>query len=93
MALPPELKRKMTLWRDTARVERYTEGLFLEASWVAVYLGQGVVPHGYDQRADIPPPDRVAQSLGEFEAAIRHRVAAWPDHAAYLKQAGAWEAA
>ncbi|MEG3181191.1 tryptophan halogenase family protein [Sphingomonas sp. LT1P40] len=93
MALPPELQRKMTLWRDTGRVERYTEGLFLEASWVAVYLGQGVLPHGYDQRADIPPQDRIAQSLSELDTAIRQRVAAWPDHAAYLREAGAWEAA
>ena len=93
MALPPELQRKMALWRDTGRVELYTEGLFLEASWVAVYLGQGVMPRGYDQRADIPPQDRIARSLGEFGRAIHQRVAAWPDHAAYLRKAGAWEAA
>jgi tryptophan halogenase len=93
MALPPELERKMALWRDTGRVELYTEGLFLEASWIAVYLGQGVVPHGHDQRADLPPQERIGGSLDELGAAIRERVAAWPDHAEYLRQAGAWEAA
>ncbi len=92
MALPPELARKMALWRDTGRVELYSEGLFLEASWIAVYLGQGVVPHGYDQRADIPPQERIAASLAELGGAIHQRVAAWPDHAEYLRQAGAWEA-
>jgi len=92
MALPAELARKMALWRDTGRVELYTEGLFLEASWVAVYLGQGVMPHGYDQRADFPPHDRIGQSLSDLETAIRQRVAAWPDHADYLRRAGAWEA-
>ena len=51
------------------------------------------MPRGYDQRADIPPQDRIAQSLGEFGRAIHQRVAAWPDHAAYLRMAGAWEAA
>ncbi|OHD04759.1 tryptophan 7-halogenase [Sphingopyxis sp. OPL5] len=93
MALPPELERKMALWKDSGRVELYTEGLFLEASWVAVYLGQGVMPRGYDQRADIPPQNRIAQSLADLDGAIRSRVAAWPDHAEYLRQAGAWEAA
>ena len=93
MALPEELARKMALWRETGRVELYTEGLFLEASWIAVYLGQGVVPRGYDQRADIPSQERIAASLAELSGAIRQRVAAWPDHADYLRQAGAWEAA
>ncbi|KQZ66033.1 tryptophan halogenase [Sphingopyxis sp. Root1497] len=93
MALPDELARKMALWKESGRVELYTEGLFLEASWIAVYLGQGVVPQGYDQRADIPPQDRIAASLAELGGAIRQRVAAWPDHAEYLRQAGAWEAA
>ncbi len=93
MALPAELERKMALWRGTGRVELYTEGLFLEASWIAVYLGQGVVPHGYDQRADLPSPERIAGSLAELGGAIRARVAAWPDHADYLRQAGAWDAA
>ena len=93
MALPDELARKMALWKDSARVELYTEGLFLEASWIAVYLGQGVVPHGYDQRADLPPQERIAASLAELSGEIRARVAAWPDHADYLRQAGAWEAA
>ena len=93
MALPDELARKMALWKESGRVELYTEGLFLEASWISVYLGQGVVPQGYDQRADIPPQDRIAASLAELGGAIRQRVAAWPDHAEYLRQAGAWEAA
>ena len=90
MALPEALERKMALWRDTGRVELYTDGLFLEASWVAVYLGQGIVPRGYDQRAGNPPLARVAESMRELEAEIRQRVAGWPDHAAYLRQAGAW---
>jgi tryptophan 7-halogenase len=93
MALPDELARKIALWKESGRVELYTEGLFLEASWISVYLGQGVVPQGYDQRADIPPQDRIAASLAELGGAIRQRVAAWPDHAEYLRQAGAWEAA
>ena len=93
MAVPETLQRKIDLWRTSARVELYTQGLFLEASWVAVYLGQGVVPASYDQRADTPSQDRLAGSMGELDQAIRRRVAAWPDHADYLRQAGAWEAA
>ena len=93
MQVPDTLARKMALWRDTGRVELYTEGLFLEASWVAVYLGQGIVPQGYDQRADTPSEQKVAASLRDLDAAIRERVAKWPDHAAYMQQVGAWGAA
>ena len=53
MALPDSLAGKLELWREVGRIEKYGEGLFLEPSWVAVYLGQGMVPRRYDPRAEI----------------------------------------
>lgn len=92
MRIPETLQRKMDMWRSSARVELYTQGLFLEASWVAVYLGQGIMPSSYDQRADTPPAEKVGGALYDLDAAIRQRVAALPDHAAYLQQMGGWAA-
>ena len=92
MAVPETLQRKMDLWRDVGRVEQYNLGLFLEASWVAVYLGQGIVPTDYDQRADVPEFSRLGTSMDELRSAICQRVEQWPDHADYLRQVGAWAA-
>jgi tryptophan halogenase len=40
MRVPDSLVHKMDLFRRRARVVTYKDGLFLEPSWVAVYLGQ-----------------------------------------------------
>ncbi len=84
MSVPDSLTEKMELFRRRGRVVKYREGVFLEASWLAVYLGQRIVPGGYDQRADGPSTAALAAALdrlrGETEAAVR----SMPDHAAFL---------
>ena len=46
MDVPDSLRHKMELFRQRARVVTYKDGLFLEPSWLAVYFGQRVMPHG-----------------------------------------------
>lgn len=84
MAVPDTLAEKLTLWRRTAQVARYTEGLFLEPSWVAVYLGQGVIPEGRDPRVELQDDTRIAAALAELRADIVARVERMPLHNAAL---------
>lgn len=93
MEIPDSLASKMALWREGARIEHYGEGLFLAPSWVAVYLGQGLMPQAYDQRADRLAPARLDQAMGELREEIARRVAAMPSHRAFLATSGALEAA
>lgn len=93
MALPDSLAGKLELWREAGRIETYGEGLFLEPSWVAVYLGQGMMPQRYDPRADNPAPAALKRALDDIADTIRSRVAAMPDHEAALRAQGAWGAA
>jgi tryptophan 7-halogenase len=51
MAIPDELAHKMALFRSRGHVVKYQQGLFLEPSWVAVYLGQNIIPQAFDPRA------------------------------------------
>ena len=74
----------MELWRESGRIEKYADGLFYDASWIAVYLGQGVVPARHDPRAALPPPDQVARALASLQDAIRREVDAMPGHRDYL---------
>jgi tryptophan halogenase len=46
MPIPDTLADKLELFRRRGRVVKYREGVFLDASWIAVYLGQGIVPGG-----------------------------------------------
>ena len=87
MTIPDSLARKMELWRETAQVSRYSHGLFLEPSWVAVYLGQGIVPHGWDPRAELPDAAALDRALAGLHGGIADAVAAMPDHRAYLAAA------
>lgn len=84
MTIPDSLAEKMALWRETAQVSRYSHGLFLEPSWVAVYLGQGIVPEGWDPRADLPEADALDRALARLHGGIATAVAGMPDHKAYL---------
>lgn len=52
MELPESLERKKTLFYQSAHVETYQHGLFMEPSWLAVYLGQASPPIAYDKRVD-----------------------------------------
>ena len=86
MQVPDSLAEKMALWREAGRIEKYSDGLFYDASWIAVYLGQGVLPQRHDPRTRLPDPARVAGALEELRQAIAHETAAMPGHRAYLTQ-------
>jgi tryptophan 7-halogenase len=85
MDVPDSLKQKMDLFRRRARVVTYKDGLFLEPSWVAVYLGQRVMPTGWDPLADgIDAAELNATLTGVREQVIRS-VAGMPAHDKFLQ--------
>ncbi len=69
MALPDTLARKIALFREKGRIFRYDDELFAIPSWVAVMLGQGIVPDGYDPVVDALDEDRIAGALRQMRAA------------------------
>lgn len=93
MPLPASLQSKLSLWRSSARIEHYGEGLFLAPSWIAVYLGQGVAPAGFDPRAKLVGSDRLRTAMEDLHSAIQQRVSAISGHAAAIKSLGGWDAA
>jgi tryptophan halogenase len=85
MPVPDSLKQKMDLFRSRGRVAKYREGVFLDASWIAVYVGQGIVPEGYDPRAGLPSPERLKQAMMAFREEVRACAEAMPDHRAHIE--------
>ncbi|MBV8973268.1 MAG: tryptophan 7-halogenase, partial [Sphingomonadaceae bacterium] len=84
MPIPESLAEKIALFRARGRVVKYRQGVFLEPSWIAVYLGQGIVPVAHDARADAVPEPALAAALARLKAETAAAVAAMPDHAAFL---------
>lgn len=86
MKVPDSLIEKMELFRRRGRVVKYREGVFLDASWIAVYVGQGVVPEGYDPRAEGADAADLMRSMRALHGQIRAEVAAKPGHLDYITQ-------
>ena len=66
MELPDSLRHKIELFRENGRVFRYNEELFDIPSWVAVMLGQGIMPEGHDPLADAMPERDVLRAMTEL---------------------------
>ena len=86
MQIPDSLAEKLELFRRRGRVVIYHEGLFLEAGWVAVYAGQGVIPDGHDRRADVPSRESLVRAMDKLHGEIHSAAARMPDHRAMLSR-------
>lgn len=52
MELPDSLQEKLRAWLTRGYVLKYEFGVFLPPSWVAVMLGQNLMPEAHDPRLD-----------------------------------------
>ncbi|MET3825241.1 tryptophan halogenase [Sphingomonas sp. PvP055] len=84
MALPDTLNHKIALFRETGRVFRYEEELFARPSWVAVLLGQRVVPKTFDPIIATLPSGDVAHSLQSMQRAIQAAAEQMPTHQQFI---------
>ncbi len=90
MAIPDSLSEKIELFREFGCLDNYQHGLFRQPSWVAVFLGQGIIPKSYDPRIDLIDEHDLKQKMGNIKHQVAETVQAMPMHhellAKYLKQ-------
>ncbi len=84
MPIPDTLARKIDLFRATGRLFRYEDELFSEASWIAVLLGQGVMPRTYEPLADTLPAALVQKRMSVLTRVIGDLVAQMPRHEDFI---------
>jgi tryptophan halogenase len=84
MELPDTLEHKLSLFRARARLPSYQYGLFSRDSWLAVLIGQGIEPQGYDPLAEALPLDILDERLRDFRARIATNVAAMTPHGVFV---------
>ena len=89
MTLPDSLVEKLELFRARGVVARYREGMFLEPSWIAVYVGQNVVPGCWNPLSERVGFSELQQKLETIAAACARRAAGMPGHDQFLRQIGA----
>ena len=69
MDLPDSLRHKIELFRQHGRVFRYNEELFDVPSWIAVMLGQEIIPSEADPLASAMPEADVLRAMSELRRA------------------------
>jgi tryptophan halogenase len=84
MDIPPSLRHRIDLFRETARVFRDGNELFAENSWIQVMLGQGILPRRYHPAADLMSDAEMNAFLERIRQPIEQTVQRLPSHAAYL---------
>jgi tryptophan halogenase len=86
MQIPESLSYRMNVFRDRGHVVKYKDGFFLEPSWLAVYLGQRIMPRRYDPLADTTDLDSARHALDNLRKAVRKAAERLPSHADFIRQ-------
>jgi tryptophan halogenase len=87
MDVPDGLAAKLDLWRSKGRVFREGRELFATASWVAVLLGQGIVPEEHEPWANVIDPEVAADALEKMRLSYRRMAENMPAHADFIARA------
>jgi len=87
MEVPEKLAAKLDLWRGKARLFREGRELFGTASWVAVLLGQGVIPEAHEPAADALDPDFVADAMEKMRLSYARMAEHMPMQGDFIAQA------
>jgi tryptophan halogenase len=87
MDVPDSLARRLELWRAKGRLFREGCELFGTASWVAVLLGQGIVPEEQEPAARAIAPDVLSDALDKMYLSYRHMAEHMPTHSEFIAKA------
>jgi len=87
--VPETLAYRMDLFRERGLVPNYREGMFLDASWLAVYLGQNVVPRRYDPLAARLPEADLLRRLDTIDRDYAAALDRMPPQDRFLASIGA----
>jgi tryptophan halogenase len=89
MEIPEELEFRLRLFRSRGVATHRAGELFIETNWLAVYLGQGVVPEACDPRVDCLDARQVVRRLAAMREYVAKAAEAMPTHRSALDRLGA----
>jgi len=86
MSVPDSLTRKIELFKSRGRFFRYEGDLFTETSWVAVFLGQNVLPQSYNAIVDGMPERDIDAALNAIKSELDRDIPHMPSHEEFLSR-------
>jgi tryptophan halogenase len=85
MPLPDSLAHKIELFRASAAAPDYRYGLFSRDSWLAVLVGQHILPRGHNPLADVIPLDELETKLSDLRERIAVNAADMTRHGDFIR--------
>jgi tryptophan halogenase len=86
MAIPETLATRIELFRARGRLFRFEDELFADANWIAVMVGQNIVPEAYDPLADAVDIRAVKDSADRMRDLFQRAAESLPMLRAFLDQ-------
>jgi tryptophan halogenase len=86
MEIPESLSRKIELFRAKGRLFRDNLELFGNTSWIAVCLGQHIIPEEHEPAADALEENSVAEALEQIRRGYWETAQQLPTHAEFLRR-------
>jgi tryptophan halogenase len=85
MDIPASLAHKMALFKQTGKLFREQNDLFLESSWLQVMVGQGIEPNDYHPIANNLCEPQLLNMLNKMREVKQEPLTSLPSHDEFLK--------
>ena len=89
MKLPDSLKAKIDNWLTRGHISKYDFGTFLPPSWVAVFIGQNLIPSHSDIRVDKMTLKDIQNQADMMKQSIQNSVRQSSGHINFIRSHGA----
>jgi tryptophan halogenase len=82
---PESLQLKWEMYERSGGIITVPSDLFKDASWFAIFTGQGVIPRSWHPFADIPSDEELQRRFVLIAGDVRKRLDSFPSHDEYLR--------
>lgn len=70
MSIPDSLKERLELFQTSGHIQSCKNEIFVDDNWLAVYIGQKVIPHQYHPRVDCIPDNQLNQLMTQMKVMV-----------------------
>jgi tryptophan halogenase len=85
MDIPETLKHRINLFAGYGRMPPRALDLFTNTSWIAVFMGQGIIPQKYDPLVDAHETSATQQRMEQARMQILQMASNLPSHEHYIE--------